>query len=383
MAVINFADVVKFTAASSGTGDFVVSAAVTGFQTPAAAGMVNGATYRYRAESADLSQWEVGYGVYTSGTVTLARTTVLFSTNANAKVSFTAAPQVGIVYLAEDAMSSQNNLSEVTSKPTAQINIGAREVLTGSRTYYVRSDGSNSNNGSTNSAGGAFLTLAFAYSVVTGKIDFGGQNVTIQMGTNLTDNLNINGAWVGGGILIIDLGGFALTGNNNGVCINCPLPGILRVQNGTITTTAGCSLQCSSPGAILMVNTGMTFGATAASQVQINCVSGGTVWLSGAYTISGGAGYHIVSRGGGSSVAQTGAFTITLTGTPAFTLFVVASRLGLIDIESGVVTFSGAATGQRYSMDTNAVIYTNAGGANYFPGNAAGPASPNFGGIYI
>src|SRR6516225_8059824 len=123
MAVINFADVVKFTAASSGTGDFVVSAAVTGFQTPAAAGMVNGATYRYRAESADLSQWEVGYGVYTSGTVTLARTTVLFSTNANAKVSFTAAPQVGIVYLAEDAMSSQNNLSEVTSKPTAQINI--------------------------------------------------------------------------------------------------------------------------------------------------------------------------------------------------------------------------------------------------------------------
>jgi hypothetical protein len=50
--MVGFLDVCKFTAVSSGTGDFVVSAAVTGYQTPAGAGAVNGTVYRYRAESA-------------------------------------------------------------------------------------------------------------------------------------------------------------------------------------------------------------------------------------------------------------------------------------------------------------------------------------------
>lgn len=97
----SFLDVCRFTAASSGTGSFVVSSAVTGYQTPASANAVNGATYRYRAESADLTQWEVGTGVYTVSGTTLTRT-VLFSTNSNSAVSFTSAPQVAVVELAED-----------------------------------------------------------------------------------------------------------------------------------------------------------------------------------------------------------------------------------------------------------------------------------------
>lgn len=96
-------DVCKFNATSSGTGDFVVSSAVTGYQMPASAGAVNGATYRYRAESADLSQWEVGFGAYTVGSTTLARTTMLF-TSTGSKVSFSAAPIVGIVAVAEDML---------------------------------------------------------------------------------------------------------------------------------------------------------------------------------------------------------------------------------------------------------------------------------------
>lgn len=121
----SFLDVCRFTAASSGTGDFVVSAAVTGYQTPASAGAVNATVYRYRAESSDLSQWEVGYGVYTTAGTTLARTTILFSSTGS-KVSFTAAPQVGIVALAEDLATflvAANNLSDVTAS-TARTNLG-------------------------------------------------------------------------------------------------------------------------------------------------------------------------------------------------------------------------------------------------------------------
>jgi hypothetical protein len=121
---ISFVDVCRFTPTTGGTGDFVVSAATTGYLTPANAGAANGATYRYRAESADLSQWEVGFGTYTSGTTTLARTTILKSSNANAKVNFGAAPAVALVYLAEDAMSSQNNLADVASTSTSLSNLG-------------------------------------------------------------------------------------------------------------------------------------------------------------------------------------------------------------------------------------------------------------------
>lgn len=133
----SFVNVCRFTAASSGTGDFVVSAAVTGYQTPASAGATNGATYRYRAESSDLSQWEVGYGAYTSGSVTLARTTVLSnSSGTTSKINFSAAPQVAIVALAEDLIYSpvtpQGRLTLATGTPVMTSSQSAKTTI-----YYT------------------------------------------------------------------------------------------------------------------------------------------------------------------------------------------------------------------------------------------------------
>lgn len=106
----SFLDVCRFTPTLGGTTDWIYSSAITGYQGPAAAGAVNGAIYRYRAESADLSQWEVGYGAYTSGTTTFARTTVLFnSSGTTAKISFSTVPQVAIVALAEDLANVNSN----------------------------------------------------------------------------------------------------------------------------------------------------------------------------------------------------------------------------------------------------------------------------------
>jgi len=134
--VASFLDVCRFTAASSGTGSFVVSAAVTGYQTPASANAVDGATYRYRAESADLSQWEVGYGVYTSGTVTLTRATVLFNSSGGASaINFTAAPQVAVVLLAEDLVfinPPQGRLTLATATPVMSSTQSAKTTI-----YYA------------------------------------------------------------------------------------------------------------------------------------------------------------------------------------------------------------------------------------------------------
>ncbi len=91
-----------FTPTTGGLADFTVLGAVLGFMTPASAGAVNGALVPYAAQSADLTQWELGHGIYSTTGPTLARTTILFSSNANAKVNFTLPPTVLITALAED-----------------------------------------------------------------------------------------------------------------------------------------------------------------------------------------------------------------------------------------------------------------------------------------
>lgn len=105
-------DVCRFFPTAGGTTDWTYSSAVTGYQSPSAAGAVNGAQYSYRAESSDLTQWENGVGVFNSSTGVLTRATVFCNssgtgvssgqTGAGTKINFTTAPQVAIVALAED-----------------------------------------------------------------------------------------------------------------------------------------------------------------------------------------------------------------------------------------------------------------------------------------
>jgi hypothetical protein len=65
------------------------------------------------------------------------------------------------------------------------------------------------------------------------------------------------------------------------------------------------------------------------------------------------------------------AITVTITGTPAFSSqFVGASFDAMAKTQS--VTFSGSATGKRYSAAQTAMVYTGTGNASYLPGNSAG-----------
>jgi hypothetical protein len=99
-------DACRFAPTLGGTTDWSYFAAIAGYQSPAAANVVNGRLYKYRAESADLSQWEIGEGAYNTGTGVLARTTVLFnSLGTNARVNFSTVPQVAVVALKEDLIS--------------------------------------------------------------------------------------------------------------------------------------------------------------------------------------------------------------------------------------------------------------------------------------
>jgi len=80
------ADRVQETTTTTGTGTITLAGAVTGYQAFSAIG--NGNTTYYTIT--DGTNWEVGIGTYTLSGTTLARTTVLASSNAGALVNFPA-----------------------------------------------------------------------------------------------------------------------------------------------------------------------------------------------------------------------------------------------------------------------------------------------------
>lgn len=89
---------------TSGTASFVLTGAVTGHQSFEDAGVTNGVTVTYVAESEDLTEWEVGRGVYTTADKTLTRATILASSDGGTKVSFSAAPEVFIDATADNLL---------------------------------------------------------------------------------------------------------------------------------------------------------------------------------------------------------------------------------------------------------------------------------------
>lgn len=109
-----FADLVRFSPTAGGTSDWTYSAAIQGYQSPTAGGMISGQNYKYRAESADLSQWEVGEGSWNGAILT--RATVLYnSSGSTSKISFTVAPQVAVVALNPDIQNAKRTRTVLTS----------------------------------------------------------------------------------------------------------------------------------------------------------------------------------------------------------------------------------------------------------------------------
>lgn len=93
-------DRVKETATSPGTGSVTLLGASTGFQSFAVIG--NGNTCYYTISDQGGPNWEVGIGTYSTTGPTLARTTVLASSNAGSLTDFNAGTQdVFVTYPAE------------------------------------------------------------------------------------------------------------------------------------------------------------------------------------------------------------------------------------------------------------------------------------------
>ena len=267
-----------------------------------------------------------------------------------------------------------------TAKTFTDIEANTRERLTANRTYYVRTDGSDSNTGLANTAGGAFLTIQKAIDTIGSKVDLGGFNVTIQLATGTyTGSIVVNAPWVGAGT--VTLLGDTITPSN--VLLSCTNANCLMLANGAtlyiggvkiITSTAGSAIIVAY-SAMLYVNGKIEFGACA--NVHFLVQFGGHVLITTPYTVSGGGYCHYdVEQGATLEIYNV---TITVSGTPAFSYFALANNMGII--QPFGCTYSGSATGTRYLTQLNSLIQTGSGGANYFPGNSAGSTAT--GGQYV
>ena len=355
---------VKFVPASNGTGDFVASSTVTGFR--AASNLVDGKTYRYRAENSALTEWEFGTGVWTSSTSTLTRTVSFSSTGS--KINFTVAPQVGIIQFVDDVLQFDDAMTLTNAqKNRAQTNIGVREVLLSSRTYYVRKDGNDTNTGLVNSSAGAFLTITKAINTVSG-LDLNGQSCIIQVGAGTyTETVTANVPFVGG---VPILTGDTTTPSN--VVINASSICIF-VLNGTELSVQGFRILSTGDG-LLAQNAGrlnvignMEYGACTVAHMHAKYA--GLITVTANYSVTGGAAWHWWAETAGGSIQVIGR-TITITGTPNFSGAWAGCTI-VAQIVPVSNTYSGSATGARYVVQLNGVIYSS--GAT-LPGNSAGTA---------
>jgi len=120
------ADRVQETSTTVGTGTLTLAGAVTGFRTFGSV-MANGDTIYYTiTDQTSTANWEVGVGTWSTGG-TLARTTILESSNANAAVNFTSgALYVFGTYAADKAVYKDlNDKVGLTASTTGSSNQGA------------------------------------------------------------------------------------------------------------------------------------------------------------------------------------------------------------------------------------------------------------------
>ena len=114
-------DRVKQTTTTTGTGSIVLNGNVSGFQTFAAA-LTDGDTTYYGIFEPSTNEYEVGLGTWAESTATLARTTVLESSNSGSAVSLTAQAEVFITQPAEKAVFQDSN---------GDVDLGGNKILFG------------------------------------------------------------------------------------------------------------------------------------------------------------------------------------------------------------------------------------------------------------
>jgi hypothetical protein len=249
----------------------------------------------------------------------------------------------------------------------------AREMLSAARTYYVRTDGNDSNNGLANTAGGAFLTIQKAVDVVS-ALDRQSYAVTIQVAAGTYSSVVLKEG-VGSAQIIIK--GDTAT----------PANVVIAVSNGTCFLASGISTQyyiqgfkftSSNNGVALQVESGSTlymkqcdFGGS--FTYHMNITNYGSLIIDTSYTISGATtSAHASPRMG---FINMNTVAVTFANTPSLVQFAEVRYCGVLWAYLTTFSGTGASAGtKKYSVDLNGAIQSGGGYAS-FPGGVVGTAT--------
>jgi len=255
---------------------------------------------------------------------------------------------------------------------------GGRELLTAARTYYVRTDGSDSNTGLTDSSGGAFLTLQKAIDTVC-SLDMSIYQVTIQVRSGTYTGTNLLKNYVGALAPII-LGDTTTPSNcvistTANHCFYLDVNAVWIIKGLKLqTTTSGSCLYAISNGSVINFYN-IEFGTCA--NFHMRAETAAVIRAFANYSITGGAQCHHIATTTG--IIHVSGFTVNITGVPGFSIaFAYARLLAIIRADSN--TYTNAATGVRYDIAANSICSTSAG-VNYLPGSIVGSTAT--GGLYI
>ncbi|MEP9378377.1 hypothetical protein ABLE91_16800 [Aquabacter sp. CN5-332] len=244
---------------------------------------------------------------------------------------------------------------------------------------YVRPDGNDNNDGLTNSASGAFLTIQGA--VTSGLSRFSlppGQAARIQLG--------VAGTYAGPGSLPYISSPIEIRGdpaNQAGYVISGAGPaggnvgligagaGQVTLNGATISNTGAInhSINADNSGYVLLQN--VTFLTSLSTTYGLMAATGnGVIRLGAGCIVNASAGYMWLADGGTIIMGAN----VALQSTPSFTTATAQALNGGKILRGGTSTaFTGTgAVGLRYNATLNGIINMLFGGANFIPGNSAG-----------
>lgn len=265
---------------------------------------------------------------------------LLVNLNAVAAASETVA---GII---EIATTAEAQALTDTSRAIVPARLGevVRPKLTANRTYYVRTNGSDSNDGSADDAGHAFLTIQKAVDVAS-KLDLNGYTLTVQVAAGTyTNTITLSPDIKSADTFIIQ----GDTGTPGNVIISVTSGDCFTASDGAQATIRGFEIRTTTSGSGLVATRGaiikygaMNFGAVAVAHLLSSF--GATLKAVSNYTINGNANRHFSAPQAGRIDAS--GLAITLSGSRTFTVWAGASENGYINVNG--TTYTGSATGNR------------------------------------
>jgi hypothetical protein len=266
---------------------------------------------------------------------------------------------------------------------TNGLNMNSRTLLTAATTFYVAPGGADvPGNGLAITSPAA--TIGFILNVLRSSYDLNMQAVTIQLAngtyTQEADHAGDMAGLQGAANLIIQ-GNMAspnLVTWNGGAnaCLNCANGALIQVQGVTMQNSAANCIISQTHSRILFQN--IIFGP--ALGAHLVSARGATLNAMGNYTIAGGAQRHVVALEHGEVYLDpepgnflsfpVGSPTITLTGTPAFSVSFISSH-NLSTVKVGAAFVGAAAAGNQSDTNLNSTIVIYGQGTSYLPGTPA------------